>query len=250
MNWWSSFRALCRLEICGADLNTWRRWLSFCISPAAYFCLLGLGLSGILGGEDYLEFVGPGIVVMQALSALSQIIYRVVIERRWGLAAMKLQAGVPMSAYLASLLVPRIIIFLLQGFVVLVCMLAFGVRVSPLPALLGLLGSVVCVVFWSFLGVIVTSVVSNYQTRDFIVSIIVLPLTFSAPVFYRLEGAPTLVRVLARVNPLSYQVQWVRGLFNSKFVLVDFAVVIILVVVCCGFALRAVNGLRIASFEG
>lgn len=250
MRWSSAFCSLCRLEICGDDLNKWHRWVSLCISPVAYFCLLGLGLSGILGGEDYLTFVGPGIVVMQALTGMSQTIYRVVIERRWGLAAMKLQSGVPLTAYLASLLVPRVIVFLLQACVVVVCMLLFGVALSPLPVVLAVLAGAVCVVFWSLVGLIVTSVISNYQTRDFIVSIIMLPLSFSAPVFYRLEGAPTFVRTLARANPLSYQVQWVRGLFEGQFMAVDFAVVLGLVVVVTAIALGAVRRLRIATFEG
>ncbi|MDO4412711.1 ABC transporter permease [Cutibacterium sp.] len=250
VSWTSSFNSLVRLEMFGAGLNSWRRCLSFCVSPVAYFCLLGLGLSGILGGGDYLRFVGPGIVVMQALSALSQMIYRVVIERRWGLAAMKLQSGVPMSAYVASLLVPRLIVFVIQAGVVVICMFVCGSGVSIAPLVLGVLAAVCCAVFWSLIGIVITGFVSNYQTRDFIVNIMMLPLSFSAPVFYRLDGAPLFVRILARINPLSYQVQWVRGVFNGDFLLWEFLVVLALLVAAGIFSLVAVRGLRIASFEG
>ncbi|WP_195839950.1 ABC transporter permease [Cutibacterium porci] len=250
LNWGTSFNSLLRLEISSAGLNSWRHCLSLCVSPLAYFCLLGLGLSGVLGGGDYLRFVGPGIIVMQALSALSQMIYRVVIERRWGLAAMKLQAGVPMSAYGASLLAPRLIVFAIQACVVVICMLIVGSGFSVVPLFLGVLAGAVCAIFWSLIGITITGLVSNYQTRDFIVNIMMLPLSFSAPVFYRLDGAPVFVRILARINPLSYQVQWVRGIFNGELRLWDFLVVLALLVVAGIFSLAAVRGLRIASFEG
>lgn len=250
VSWRSSFSSLFRLEVAGAGLNNWQRCLSFCVSPAAYFCLLGLGLSGVLGGGDYLRFVGPGIVVMQALAALSQIIYRVVIGRRWGLAAMKLQAGVPPTAYLASLLAPRLIVFFIQADVVVVCMLLSGVRYSAIPLFSGVLAGGVCSVFWSLIGIIITGLVSDYQTRDFIINLVMLPLSLSAPVFYRLDGAPLFVRVIGRMNPLSYQVQWVRGVFNGEMCWVDCLAVWSLLVIAGILSLVAVRGLRIASFEG
>lgn len=253
LNWKSSFRALSRLEFYGAGLNKWERWVSFFVSPVAYFAILGMGLSGVLGGADYLAFVGPGIIVMQALSALSQMIYRVVIERRWGLAAMKLQAGVPLSSYFLSLLVPRVLVYIVQGLTVAFCMLMSGTLhsvTSILFLLLGVLGASLCSVFWCSVGIIITSIVTNYQTRDFIVSIMMLPLTFSAPVFYRLENAPRFVQLLSTANPLTYQVEWVRGICNGDFGWTNLIVVLLTTMLIGVLSFWTSRKLRIASFEG
>lgn len=54
------------------------------------------------------------------------------------------------------------------------------------------------------------------------------------------------VCVLARINPLSYQVQWVCGIFNGGRRLWDFLAVLALLVVAGTFSLMVVRGLRIA----
>ena len=96
--WLRAVAMMTRLEWMGAELHTWRRWVALAVLPLTYLGLLGVGLSSAFGGAGYLRFVVPGAIVMQALSGLNRVVARTVTERRWGLAAFKLQSGVPQSA--------------------------------------------------------------------------------------------------------------------------------------------------------
>lgn len=168
-------------------------------------------MSAALGGADYLTYVVPGVALMQAITGMSAMVVRTVTERRWGLAAFKLQSGVPASAYLLSLQIPGIVTMLVRTVVVLVMGVALGAQVSASVAGLALLSGLVAAIFWDCVGFCLTAVVTSYQTRDFLLSVVILPVSFAAPVFYGLEGLPAALRVMARVNPLTYQVEWARG---------------------------------------
>ncbi len=250
LTWWGSFSALFTVEARGAGLHQPARWATLFVTPLAYFCLLGLGLSGALGGPDYLSFVAPGVIVMQAMGGLSQTIYRMVIERRWGLAALKLQSGVPLSSYLASVLAPRLIVYLAQSMVIAaVASLFVGLAAIPGLVLCGVAGLLVAL-FWNLLGLIITGLARNYQTRDFIVGIIVLPLTFAAPVFYRIDTAPLFVQLISVINPLRYQVDAIRGISEGRLDAVSLAVSAASLAVVAVIAWRSAKTLRYASFEG
>ncbi len=250
LSWWHSFVTLLQVELQASNLHKPAYWLTLCVNPFTYFCLLALGLSGSLGGADYLVFVAPGIIVMHAVGGMTHMIYRTVIERRWGLAALKLQAGSPASAYLFSLLAPRVIVFIFQGLVIVVVATCF-IGLSHAPKLLLAGGcAALCAVFWSLVGLLTTSFINDYQKRDFVVGVIVLPLTFAAPVFYSLENAPTFTRWVATVNPLNYQVQFIRGIAEGELHTASFSVTILTLIAVVTLALRGINQMRNLTFEG
>src|SRR5699024_4782430 len=63
---------------------------------------------------------------------------------------------------------------------------------------------------WTCLGVAVGSRLNSYSQRDFLVTVTMLPVVLSAPLFYPLQSAPAYLQVIAAANPLSHQVGWLR----------------------------------------
>jgi ABC-2 type transport system permease protein len=74
---------------------------------------------------------------------------------------------------------------------------------------------IIILLFWTSLGVLITVFIANYQVRDIIIKAIVLPLGFSAPVFYVLDSAPKILKIFAKFNPTTYQLNGIRGLVFS-----------------------------------
>ena len=160
--WLRAVAMMTRLEWMGAELHTWRRWVALAVLPLTYLGLLGVGLSSAFGGASYLRFVVPGAIVMQALSGLNRVVARTVTERRWGLAAFKLQSGVPQSAYLLGILFPGVIVFAAQALVLLALAVALGVRYSVLSSIAMVAVAILCVLTWECLSFAVAAAIRNY----------------------------------------------------------------------------------------
>ncbi|MFT3861012.1 ABC transporter permease [Micropruina sp.] len=249
LGWIGSFCTISLLELKGAELQSPLRWISALINPVAYFGLLGVGLASQFAEPTYLAFIVPGVMVMQAISSMTQMIYRTVIERRWGLAALKLQAGVPWTAYLAGLLVPRILLFLMQ--IAAIGSLAMFVTpgLSWSRVALSVLAATSACIFWSLLGLTITGWIRSYQVRDFVVGLIVTPLAFAAPVFYSLDSAPGVLRALSVVNPLTYQVGLVRSVLLGSPDVGSSVVSMLLIAAVVVAARGSVKSMRKLSFE-
>ncbi len=195
---------------------------SLFLEPILYIALLVAGLQGIVGNVegnasgDYIAFVFPGLLALQGIQAFVRIIYRSTAERRWGQLALKRLAGVGPLGYVLGMAAPFVAAFVVQAVVATPVAMLLGLRAS----LAGWLGSVLLgamlVLFWAGLGILLTAVVRNYQQRDTIIGLLMLPLTFSAPVFYSLANAPRYLQIIAQFNPLTYQVLAMRNAFAGS----------------------------------
>ena len=248
--WWNSFATVVHLEWQGAELNTVTNWIQQLVTPIAYLALLGMGMASAMGREGYLPFILPGIVVMLTTSELNRLVIRTVIERRWGLAAFKLQSGIPESAYFLGMMVPGLAVTLVQTAALGVIAALLGLDLTPLMMGACLVAAIPAAWFWSCLGYILTGWIRNYQTRDFIIGILTLPLTFSAPVFYSLDGAPAFLRAIATVNPLTYQVEFARSLAQGQVAWMPLAVNLAFLTAATVIGLIATKRMRRLSFEG
>lgn len=193
--------------------------LTLAVYPLAYLLLLGGGISGLASGGTSApgEFVRmlahmvPGLIAMQANAPFATMMYRYQGERQAGLLALKLVQGVSPVTYLVSMTTVPVLQYLGQSLVVIAGALALGVRMSPLEVTTWLGFGIIAAVTWACLGGWLVFLVKRQNTRMAITSIISLPLVFSAPIFYSFESMPAYLRTLATVNPLTYQVELMRG---------------------------------------
>lgn len=219
-NRWSlrRFVALTELELLALARQGSTLVSTLLLHPVVYLVLLAAGLQGLIGGGDdfyngysYLAFVLPGLIVLEALGGFSQAMYRTVLDRQWGMLTIKRLAGAGGAGYALSKIVAPTASLLIQALVLLVFASILGVRLTLEGLVLGLMLAIVSVAFWAALAVVVASFVRDYVVRDMVVSWIMLPLSMAAPVFYRIETAPTYLEWIARFNPLSWQVEALRS---------------------------------------
>ncbi|WP_369384140.1 ABC transporter permease [Streptomyces sp. cg36] len=208
-----------------ASMWNWRQvYYGRIIEPVTYFVFLAVGIGGALASadgrhpEDYLSFVIPGMIAMLAFRSSTAAMSDVANDRKWGVFAFYRMYGGGVAGYLASILIVLTGMFLVQLALILVIAVPLGGLVGTSGGRLAsaLATGVLASVGWTAVGAAVATRVHSYATRNLIVSVITLPVILAAPLFYPLKSAPEYLKIIARVDPLTYQVDWLRDVWSGS----------------------------------
>ncbi|HEV0778199.1 TPA: ABC transporter permease, partial [Streptococcus pneumoniae] len=71
----------------------------------------------------------------------------------------------------------------------------------------------VVLLFWDSLAILLTMFINDYRRRDIVIRFVLTPLGFTAPVFYLIDSAPSIVRWIGQLNPLTYQLTILRNFY-------------------------------------
>lgn len=193
------------------------RLLGGIVRPFMWLLLVGTGFNAIArvgGGVSYQAFVYPGIVVMAALFGAMLMAISTVYDREFGMLRLMLASPAGVPAVLTGRAVAAAIVGFLQGAVVLALAPLF-VPVSPgtLAAAVGALalGSVVS----SALGLLVAARLRSVENFAGVINVVLFPLLFVSGALYPTAGMPSALRLLARINPVTYQVDLMRHAFGQ-----------------------------------
>lgn len=183
--------------------------------------LFGAGISGfaprsnaIFGTTHYLAFIFPGIVGLGLFGTFSQIIYRLTMDRRYGLQGLKISSGVGILAYILGNLTLPVMGSLLRAFITVGVLILLTTPMEGATNLVLMLG--VCVIstcFWGILGMLISFAFKSYAQRDLFLEVAMIPLTLASPAFYPLESAPPYLRIISFFNPLTYNIIALREAF-------------------------------------
>ncbi|MFJ2265911.1 ABC transporter permease [Streptomyces sp. NPDC087849] len=202
------------------------------IQPALWLLIFGETFSRIhaipTGGVPYLDFLAPGIIAQSAM--FIAIFYGIMIiwERDSGVLTKLMVTPTPRTALVTGKAFAAGVKALIQAAVVILIAALLGVGMTWNP--LRLLGVVAVVVlasaFFSCLSMTIAGIV---LTRDRLMGIgqaITMPLFFASNALYPVALMPGWLQVISRVNPLSYQVDALRGLLigTHAHLPLDFAV--------------------------
>lgn len=185
--------------------------------PFMWLLLVGTGFNAIArveGGISYQAFVYPGIVVMAALFGAMLMAISTVYDREFGILRLMLASPAGVPAVLTGRAVAAAIVGFIQGAVVLALGPIFvPVSVRSLAAALGALalGSIVS----SALGLLVAARLRSVENFAGVINVVLFPLLFVSGALYPTSGMPPALRLLARVNPVTYQVDLMRHAFGQ-----------------------------------
>lgn len=193
------------------------RLLGGIVRPFMWLLLVGTGFNAIAqveGGVSYQAFVYPGIVVMAALFGAMLMAISTVYDREFGMLRLMLASPAGVPAVLTGRAAAATIVGFLQGAVVLALAPLF-VPVAPgnLAAAVGALalGSVVS----SALGLLVAARLRSVENFAGVINVVLFPLLFVSGALYPTDGMPSGLRFLARINPVTYQVDLMRQAFGQ-----------------------------------
>jgi ABC-2 type transport system permease protein len=202
------------------------------IQPALWLLVFGETFTRIraipTGNVPYLDFLAPGILAQSALFISIFYGIQIIWERDAGVLTKLLVTPTPRAALVTGKAFAAGIRALTQAFVILVLAAILGVGLSANP--LHLLGVILVVVlgaaFFSCLSMTIAGLVLSRERLMGIGQAIMMPLFFASNALYPVAVMPGWLRGLSRVNPLSYEVDALRGLLvgTHSHVALDFLV--------------------------
>ncbi|MEW1748265.1 ABC transporter permease [Streptomyces angustmyceticus] len=204
------------------------------VQPALWLLVFGETFTRIkaipTGGVPYIDYLAPGIIAQSAM--FIAIFYGIMIiwERDAGILTKLLVTPTPRAALIAGKAFAAGVKALIQAVVVIVIAALLGVALTGNP--LRLLGVAVAVVLGSaFFSCLSMTIAGIVLTRDRLMGIgqaITMPLFFASNALYPVAIMPGWLQTVSRINPLSYQVDALRGLLlgSHAHLALDYAVLV------------------------
>ena len=218
-----------------ADEHCDRIGLMHRVQPALWLIVFGQVFTRIhaipTGSTPYLDFLAPGILAQSALFIAIFYGIQIIWERDAGVLSKLLVTPTPRIALVASKAFAAGVRAVAQAVVVLVLALLLGVGVTANP--LKWLGVVVALMLgWAFFCCLSITIAGLVLSRDRLMGIgqaITMPLFFASNALYPVELMPTWLQWINHVNPLSYEVDALRGLIvgTDARLALDFGVLVV-----------------------
>ncbi|MFE9172299.1 ABC transporter permease [Streptomyces kebangsaanensis] len=217
------------------------------VQPALWLLIFGQTFTRIraipTGGIPYIDFMAPGIIAQSAMFIAIFYGIQIIWERDVGVLNKLLVTPTPRSALVTGKAFAAGVKSLIQAVVVIVIAALLGVALTWNP--LRLLGVAAAVVlgsaFFSCLSMTIAGIVLNRDRLMGIGQAITMPLFFASNALYPVAVMPAWLQAVSRANPLSYQVDALRGLLlgTPAHLAADFAVL----AVAAALGITAASGL-------
>ncbi len=189
------------------------------IQPVLWLLLYGETLNRFRviptpGNIPYLSYLAPGIIAQSAVFVAIFYGIMLVWERDAGLLAKMLATPTPRSAIVAGKAFASALRGLVQAMVILVLATVLGVGIiwDPLTLLAAAVFVVLGASFFACLSMVLAGLVRQRERMMGIGQAISLPLFFASNALYPTSVMPAPLRVISEGNPMSYQVDALRGL--------------------------------------
>ena len=182
--------------------------------PLLFLVVFGIGLSprmGVLGtGFDFTQFMFPGIIGMTVLMSSFMAGMSVVWDREFGFLKEVLVAPISRASVAIGKTLGSATVALLQGVLILLFSPLIDVSLSLwkilalLPLMLLLAASM------GSLGILLATRIRSMQAFQAVMQMLMFPMVFLSGVFFPLQGLPSWMNVLVKVNPATYGIAPIR----------------------------------------
>lgn len=172
------------------------------------------------GNVPYIDFLAPGILAQSVLFIAIFYGIAVVWERDLGIVHKFLASPTPRSALVLGKALSAGVRALTQAVLIYLLALALGVRLrlDIMP-----IGGVIVLVFlgaavFATLSLIIACLVRTRERFMGIGQVLTMPLFFASNAIYPISLMPSWLQVIAKSNPLTYEVDGLRGLMLPGWV--------------------------------
>jgi ABC-type multidrug transport system, permease component len=208
--------------MCLVELQKLRRdrgeLITRAIQPALWLLIFGTTFTRLrvipTGDIPYLDYLAPGILAQSALFIAIFYGIQIIWERDAGVLAKLLVTPTPRVALVTGKAFAAGVRALVQGLIVLILAAVLGVGLTWNP--LDLLGAAVVLIvgsaFFCCLSIVIAGLALSRERLMGIGQAITMPLFFGSNALYPVDLMPHWLKVLSHINPLSYQVEALRGL--------------------------------------
>src|SRR5579864_41511 len=205
------------------------------IQPVLWLLIFGETFSRIraipTGKVPYLDYLAPGIIAQSALFVAIFYGIQIIWERDFGILTRMLATPTPRPALITGKAFGASVRAIAQAVAVLILavILQVQIQLNPLNWLLAMVAIVLGSAFFSTLSMTIAGIVLTRERLMGIGQAITMPLFFASNALYPVALMPGVLQVLSRINPLSYEVEALRGLLigTPADLPLDFAVLIV-----------------------
>jgi len=187
-------------------------------SPLVFWLVIGSGFgtsfrSGDSAGQQhYLDYFYPGALIMIVLFTSIFTMMSVIEDRKEGFLLSVLVAPVPRSAIVLGKVLGGTTMATIQGLIFLALGPFLGIHLSLAQLLLVVLTVFLVSFALTALGFAIAWPMDSTQAFHAIINLFLIPLWLLSGALFPLAGASGWIRVLMRVNPLTYGVDALRSL--------------------------------------
>lgn len=227
------------LAMCAVELQKLRHdrteLYTRAVQPALWLLIFGQTFTRLRAiptdGVPYIDYLAPGIIAQSAMFIAIFYGIQIIWERDAGILNKLLVTPTPRSALITGKAFAAGVKSLVQAVVVILIAAVLGVALTWNP--LKLLGVAVIVVlgsaFFSCLSITIAGIVLNRDRLMGFGQAITMPLFFGSNALYPLSVMPGWLQAVSKANPLSYQVDALRGLLlgTPSHLALDFAVLLV-----------------------
>jgi ABC-2 type transport system permease protein len=212
------------------------------VQPALWLLIFGEVFTRLrsipTGGRPYLDFMAPGILAQSVLFIAIFSGIAIIWERDLGIIHKFLASPTPRSALVLGKALAAGVRGLAQAVIIYVLALLLGVHMNWNP--LALLGVIVIVILgaasFSTFSLIIACLVRTRERFMGIGQVLTMPLFFASNAIYPVAIMPFWLQVIARSNPLSYEVDALRAMMlaggtSATGLGLDFAVMLFATIV-------------------
>lgn len=196
-------------------LRSKSRMVGSLAQPLLYLLALGYGFGSVFqqaGEGNYLNFLAPGIIGMSIIFTGIFSGVSVIWDRQFGFLKETLVAPTSRLNIMMGRTLGGATIATFQGALVLGLSILFGFRPETW---LGIFPSILIMfllaLLFTSLGIMIASLLEDMQGFQLIMNFLVMPLFFFSGALYPLEGLPTVLDIVAKLNPLAYGNDALRG---------------------------------------
>jgi ABC-2 type transport system permease protein len=184
--------------------------------PLLFLVSLGYGFGSVFqqaGQGNYINFLAPGIIAMSIIFSAIFSGMEIIWDKQFGFLKETLVAPIPRINIMVGRTLGGATVSTMQGTIVLLISVIAGFRFthwSILPISIAVMFLIA--MLFTALGTLIASTLADMQGFQMIVNFLVMPLFFLSGALFPLEGLPWAMEVIAKINPLTYGVDLLRGL--------------------------------------
>jgi len=198
------------------------------------------------GSTSYIDFLAPGILAQSVLFIAIFSGIAIIWERDLGIIHKFLASPTPRSALVLGKALSAGVRGLSQAVIIYLLALLLGVHMNWNP--LALLGVLVMILLgaaaFSTFSLVIACLVRTRERFMGIGQVLTMPLFFASNAIYPIAIMPAWLQVIARGNPLSYEVDALRslmlanGTINPSGLLIDYGFMIVVTIVLIAIGAR------------
>jgi ABC-2 type transport system permease protein len=187
-------------------------------SPVVFWLVIGSGFGtsfrsgGTATSQHYLDYFYPGALIMIVLFTSIFTMMSVIEDRKEGFLLSVLVAPVARSAIVLGKVLGGTTLATIQGLIFLVFAPLVGVRIDFGGFLLIVLAVFLVSFALTALGFVIAWPMDSTSAFHAIINLFLIPLWLLSGALFPLSGASIWLRVIMRINPLTYGVEALRDL--------------------------------------